>query len=113
MNFLGYEGYTELARVVRETTEKLKDGISSIPGLFIHGVPDMSVFAFGSEGADIMSVGDQMDDRGWHLDRQNDPDALHLMVTPNHSKVVDAFLSDLAGSAEQAGESRGVEARYS
>lgn len=113
MNFLGYEGYTELAKIVHETTEKLKDGISAIDGLFIHGEPDMSVFSFGAEGLDIMAVGDQMDDLGWHLDRQNNPDALHLMVTPNHAKVADAFLSDLAEAVVQAGTSRGVEARYS
>ena len=27
-----------------------------------------------------------MDERGWHLDRQNDPDALHLMVSPEHDR---------------------------
>jgi hypothetical protein len=37
------------------------------------------------------------------------------MVTPNHAKIVDRFLSDLRDSVAAAGAatSRGVEARYS
>ena len=36
-----------------------------------------------------------MDARGWHLDRQQDPDALHLMVSPIHARVAQRFLADL------------------
>ncbi|MND09728.1 hypothetical protein D3C83_332720 [compost metagenome] len=54
-----------------------------------------------------------MDDKGWHLDRQVNPTALHMMVTPNHAKVADRFLADLRDAAEHHGESRGVKARYS
>jgi hypothetical protein len=60
-----------------------------------------------------MAVADVMDDRGWCLDRQNDPDALHLMVSPAHAKVVDAFLEDLRDAVHHHGPSRGVKARYS
>ena len=35
-----------------------------------------------------------MDERGWHLDRQQG--GLHLMVSPFHAHVVDRFLADLA-----------------
>ena len=58
-----------------------------------------------------MAVGDVMDDKGWHLDRQHGPDALHMMVSPEHH-VVDEF-PDLKDAVDRAGESRGVEARYS
>jgi sphinganine-1-phosphate aldolase len=54
-----------------------------------------------------------MDDKGWHLDRQQNPGALHLMVTPNHAKIVDRFLGDLRDAVAHHGKSRGVEARYS
>ena len=49
----------------------------------------MSVFAFGSREIDIFAVGDAMDERGWCLDRQQGPDALHLMVSPEHAKAAD------------------------
>ena len=60
-----------------------------------------------------MAIGDVMDDRGWHLDCQHGPDALHLMVSPEHDRVVDAFLADLRDAVAHHGTSRGVEARYS
>ncbi len=77
------------------------------------GEPAMSVFAFGSEGRDIFAIGDVMDERGWHLDRQKGPDALHLMLSPAHAEVADAFLADLRHAAAHHGASKGREARYS
>lgn len=113
MNYLGREGYVRLAGVIRDTTRKLLDGIEAIEGLHIWGEPAMSVFALGSETLDVMAVGDRMDDKGWHLDRQTNPSALHLMVTPTHARVVDEFLTDLSEAASEHGQSRGVQARYS
>ena len=46
-------------------------------------------------------------------DRQNDPSALHLMLSPAHAEIADEFLKDLADAAKNHGESRGKEARYS
>ena len=112
MNFLGVEGYVRLAKQTMATTRALQAGIRSC-GLRVIGEPAASVFAFGSDDADVMSIGDVMDDRGWHLDRQHGPDALHMMVSPSHERIVDEFLTDLRYAVEHAGESRGVEARYS
>jgi hypothetical protein len=71
--------------------------------------------AFGADSAslDVAAVGDVMDDRGWHLDRQQGPAALHLMVSPAHAAVADRFLADLREAAAVRGPSRGVAARYS
>ena len=113
MSYLGEQGYTDLARTIRDTTRKLREGIEATPELHVWGEPEMSVFAFGSRQVDIMAVGDAMDDRVWCLDRQQNPDALHLMVSPEHAKVVDAFLADLATAARDHGPSRGTEPRYS
>jgi len=113
MRFLGEEGYLKLARRVRDTTRKLREGIAAIDGLQVWGKPVMSVMSFGSETHDIMAIGDVMDDRGWHLDRQHGPDALHFMVSPEHAEVADAFLADLREAAATHGESRGKDARYS
>jgi hypothetical protein len=51
-----------------------------------------------------------MDDRGWHLDRQQG--GLHLMLSPYHLSVADQFLADLADAVDAHGVSRGVEASY-
>jgi len=113
MRFLGEEGYLRLARRVRDTTRKLREGIAAIPGLQVWGQPVMSVLSFGSDRHDVMAIGDVMDDRGWHLDRQHGPEALHLMVSPEHAEVADRFLGDLREATASHGESRGKGARYS
>jgi glutamate/tyrosine decarboxylase-like PLP-dependent enzyme len=113
MNFLGLEGYLRLASVVEETTKKIRRSIEAIPELHLWGDPIASIFSFGSEKLDIFAVGDVMDDRGWHLDRQKPPEALHMMVSPIHARVADKLIEDLRHAVAHHGTSRGVEARYS
>lgn len=107
---LGVDGYMAKARVVRDTTRRLLEGIAAIDGLAVRGEPDLSVFEFGSDRYDISAVGDVMDDRGWHLDRQQG--GLHLMVSPYHARIVDRFLADLAAAVADHGESQGKLAGY-
>ena len=114
MNFLGEEGYVRLAKQTIETARRLRQGFEDA-GLVTIGDPVASVMAFGSgrDDLDVMAVGDVMDDRGWHLDCQHGPDALHMMVSPSHAAIVDEFLNDLRDAVATAGTSRGVKARYS
>jgi glutamate/tyrosine decarboxylase-like PLP-dependent enzyme len=98
---IGEEGYIKNARQIMETSKKLQEGIGSIPGIKIVGEPEMSVFAFTSDEIDMFAVGDAMDERGWHLDRQPNPNALHIMVALAHEAVADDFISDLEASVEQ------------
>ena len=113
MNFLGEEGYLRHAGQTLEAAQALRVGIAGIPGLQIVGTPLASVQAFASDRFDIMAIGDVMDDLGWHLDRQKEPDALHMMVSPEHEKVVEPFLVDLRHAVEEHGASRGEAVRYS
>jgi sphinganine-1-phosphate aldolase len=101
MRYLGEEGYLGLARRIMETTARIQEGIQALPELRILGHPPMSVFAFTSDTLDIHALGDAMDRRGWHLDRQQLPPCLHLMVTPAHEPVVDEFLADLGQAVEE------------
>ena len=70
----------------------------------------MSVFQFSSATNDINAIGDVMDDRGWHIDRQQG--GLHVMVFPGHDAVIEEFLSDLAGAVADHGEARDTMAVY-
>ena len=110
---LGRAGYLELAGQVAEVTDRFRGGIETIDGLTLTHAPDMSVMEIGAaegSGVDIGAVGDVMDDRGWHLDRQQG--GLHLMLWPYHLKVADQFLADLAEAARTSSESRGKAATY-
>lgn len=53
------------------------------------------------------------DDRGWCLDRQTGPDALHLMVSPEHGKAADLCLAELRDAVEIHGRLLGKDTRYS
>lgn len=117
MNYLGEQGYLRLAETTLRTARALMDGVNSVPGLYVLGQPDMSVFAFASDTIDVYVLADLMDAKGWHLDRQQLPPCLHLMVTPAHARVVDAFLADLREAAAKAasgqvGETPGMAAMY-
>jgi sphinganine-1-phosphate aldolase len=109
---LGHDGYLAKARTVRDATQKFLAGVRAIDELEVTGDPDMSLFEFSSRaGADATgAIGDLMDDRGWHLDRQQG--GLHLMVSPGHLAVTDDFVADLNDAVANYGESRGVEATY-
>jgi sphinganine-1-phosphate aldolase len=105
---LGAEGYLRLARRVAAATDRIRSGIAGIEGLRVTGDPVASVFEFGvdptaADPPDLAVVGDRMDDRGWNLDRQQG--GLHLMLSPGHDAVADAFVDDLAAAV---GSARGV-----
>lgn len=113
MRYLGEDGYLGLAKELLATIEKIRSGIDAIPGLHVIGEPVMGVFSFTSDELDTGAICDVMDDRGWHIDRQTPPDALHVMLSPKHGSVADRFLEDLREAVAKHGTSRGVEARYS
>ena len=110
ISHLGMDGYLRLAAQVRDATAAFRSGIEAIDGLVITGDPVMGVMEIASEVHDLAAVNDVMEDRGWHLDRQQG--GLHLMLSPGHLAVVDEFLADLAEAVASHGPSKGVEARY-
>lgn len=110
VNHLGEAGYLRLAEQVRDATRRFRAGIEAIEGLRVTGDPVMGVMEIASDAHDLAAVGDVMDDRGWHLDRQQG--GLHLMLSPYHLTVVDGFLADLAAAVAEHGASRGVAATY-
>ena len=114
VNHLGLDGYLRLADQVRTAAARFRAGVEAIDDLQVTGDPVPGVMeigvAPGADGIDIAAVGDVMDDRGWHLDRQQG--GLHAIISPSHAAVADEFLADLADAVAHHGESRGAEARY-
>ncbi len=99
---LGQEGYLDAARRILETGDVIREGIESIPGLYVLGDP-LWIIAFGSDEVDIYRVLDAMAHRGWSLNGLQFPPAVHIAVTLRHTQpgVADRFLSDLAESVEE------------
>jgi glutamate/tyrosine decarboxylase-like PLP-dependent enzyme len=95
MNHLGEEGYLSLAKAAMETAQKIKKGIEQIEELYIIGSPCATLLAFASQKLDIYAVGDELSQKGWHIDRQQFPPSLHLTVNFVHVAVAEQFLEDL------------------
>ncbi|MFX0142564.1 MAG: pyridoxal phosphate-dependent decarboxylase family protein [Candidatus Hodarchaeota archaeon] len=107
MNHLGVDGYLNLAKTVMTASKKLIEGINKISELYIIGEPVMSVFSFTSDKIDVYHLGDLLDKKGWHLDRIQFPNALHMMVNPHHAEIVEIFLKDLEETVKEVVENPG------
>jgi sphinganine-1-phosphate aldolase len=101
LHYLGEEGFLRLCKTARETTLKLIEGISQIPGLFILGNPPATVLAFGSRDLNVYRIGAEMKKRNWHMDAQHLPASLHMTISPAHEKIVEPFLEDLRELVEE------------
>lgn len=99
MNHLGEAGYLEITKTVLETTRIIQDGVRAIPGLKVLSNPEMSVFAIASDNLDVYEIADELELRGWHLDRQHYPRCLHVTVNYVHSRAAAEFLADLSAAA--------------
>ena len=98
MNYLGEEGYLRMARAVMETRNRIMAGVDAIPGLKILSDPDISVMALASDELDVYLIADELETRGWHLDRQQFPPSLHMTLHYGHKDIPEAFLRDLRAS---------------
>ncbi|KAL3892346.1 hypothetical protein ACJMK2_004559 [Sinanodonta woodiana] len=110
MKALGEDGYLRKAKELMETTIKLKAGIQNIQGLCILGEPHMTAFAIGSSDPDInmQAVADVMEQRGWKMERNMNPDSIHCSILPHHVGVVDELLAVLKSSAQEVKENKSL-----
>ena len=97
MQHFGRSGYRKLAADTLEAFGCIRDGINAMPELQVLGDPKGPLLSYVSRdaGVNMFAVGDQMDARGWQINRRQFPDGLHAMVTAGHLQSVDGFLSDL------------------
>jgi glutamate/tyrosine decarboxylase-like PLP-dependent enzyme len=97
MQHFGVDGYRELAARTHEAFVRMRSGIEAMPELKVLGEPHGPLLAYGSATptVNIFAVGDQMDARGWQVNRLQFPDGLHAMITAQHLPVIDDYLSDL------------------
>ncbi|MEM9254160.1 MAG: aspartate aminotransferase family protein [Pseudomonadota bacterium] len=102
MQYFGKQGYRALARDTLEAVNRLREGIDAMPDLEIMGNPRGPLFSYRSKNPalNIYAVGDQMDARGWQVNRNQSPPGLHAMVTAQHLAVVDDYLADLGAAVD-------------
>ena len=102
---LGREGYRRYAEQIFATSAAMQASVRTHPELRILGDPSF-LFSFTSDDFDIYHVNDFLRERGWRLNGQQYPNALHMAVTRPQTRpgVAEAFATDLAGAVAYAVE---------
>ncbi|HOL20895.1 MAG TPA: aspartate aminotransferase family protein [Candidatus Hydrogenedens sp.] len=103
---MGQETYLENAQKLIGVIKRFQEGIKSISELEIIGDPQGPLFAYCSkdERVNIYSVADLLEEKGWHIDRQQKPPSIHFMINPIHEKIVDEYIRDLKEAVEKVKE---------
>jgi len=103
MVHLGRAGYRRYAKEIFETSAAMQAAVRRHPELRIMGAPTF-LFSFTSDVFDIYLVNDLMRDRGWRMNGQQYPNALHMAVTRPQTRpgVADQFADDLADAVSYA-----------
>ena len=97
MKHLGENGYLSIAKTLMEGAKKLREGLVAIPGIIIVGKPVMNLISYTTTNnrPDIFVIADQMEDKGWMIERQQFPDCIHMTLLPTNVVVIDQYLIDL------------------
>jgi sphinganine-1-phosphate aldolase len=102
LQHFGVDGYRALAARTSEAFERMRAGIEAMPELRVLGEPLGPLLAYGSATPEvnIFAVGDQLDAKGWLINRLQFPDGLHAMITAQHLPVIDDYLRDLRAAVQ-------------
>ena len=105
LNFIGREGYLEIARKKIAATRKLVQGIRDHKDLILMSEPDFCMFSFTSETVSVFHLIDEMNARGWYiqpaLSYAHSRHNIHLSINFSNVQWVEAFLTDLSSSIEK------------
>lgn len=95
LNHLGREGYRKLARDSMDAREAIERSVTAIPGVHVHGRPQLYAFAYGHDEVDLRQVASLMNQRGWYCGSTQSPPGIHVMATPVHLGSVDAYAREI------------------
>ena len=107
LHYLGENGYREKAGRVVRTRERLEAAIAATGDLRVVGSPQLGLIAYASDPLDIHAVGDRIEEQGWFSARLDEPPAIHLMLSPEHDRVIDQYIADMRAALRSAPASDG------
>ena len=112
MNFLGIEGYRAKHALVTIARARIAAGAEAL-GFTVLGRPQLGLLAFTRTDVDCGAIWAKLRERGWFTGVTTEPKSLHLMLSPIHAEVADAYLADLAWALGATSGAAAPEARYS
>lgn len=106
LNFIGEEGYLDIARKKIEATKKIAAGIAGHPDLRLMTRPDICMLSFTSDTVNVFHIIDEMNAVGWYiqpaLSFENSKENIHLSINFSNVGWEDAFLTDLYECVKKA-----------
>jgi sphinganine-1-phosphate aldolase len=84
---LGENGYVDLAARIIRLRDQLFADIRSIPGLYICGNPNTTMFTYSSDTIDTFAIGDGLAAKGWYNTPTSVPVGQHLIVEPTRDEA--------------------------
>jgi sphinganine-1-phosphate aldolase len=107
--YLGVEGYRDIARKLMDFVDAYKRGIADIPGLYVLGQPHLSIVAFGSHEVDVFRIAEIMEKDGWLPGLVQKPKGIHRMMSMIQAPSLDEYL-DAVRSALRTVRAQGASA---
>jgi sphinganine-1-phosphate aldolase len=97
---IGESGYLELTQKVLAVRDHFLKEMNTISELEVVAHPDASIVAIASKDKDISiyAIADQLQTLGWAVDRQQDPQSIHLTFSPVHEISIRDYVKDLKTS---------------
>jgi len=113
MKHLGQNGYLSIAKKLMDGAQKLRSGLTAMPGISIVGKPCMNLISYTTKDndPDIFVIADQLEEKGWMVERQQLPDCIHMTITPTNVDKIDQYLIDLKEAKVYATEHREAAAK--
>lgn len=100
IQYLGTDGFCDLARELHESTSAFRSAIASVDGFHVLGDPTFSILVVASDRYDIREVHRLMSDRNWFTLLVRDPAGLHLNVGAKDGAIAARFAADLRAVTE-------------
>jgi sphinganine-1-phosphate aldolase len=110
MKKLGADGYTELMKNVISARDYFIHELDKIPELQLLACPDSTLVSFGSRDnkLSIYAVADQLQAKGWNVDRQQTPESIHLTFSPIHADYIKDYVKDLTEAVATVKQNPGL-----
>ncbi|MCK9150571.1 tyrosine decarboxylase MfnA [Methanobacterium alcaliphilum] len=95
MKYMGWEGYTKLAKNAMEITNLLARGLVQ-NGFDLVSEPELNIVAFNLSGLTAKELAKYLDDKGWAVSVSSCPPAIRIVLMPHiRREHIEELLEDL------------------
>jgi sphinganine-1-phosphate aldolase len=107
MMSLGEDGYLQIADTIRTHAMQMREAISTIDGISPVGPTNIGIFPIqGSDGVPVPALVEALRQRGRPTYWSEDPPALHLLLDPVPTQLINDYLLDLAAAVDDVRQGR-------